>query len=277
MVSESMHIRFYAGVPLIGANGDVFGTLCVMDIKKREYDETAIAIHKSVARQVADHVEIELKNDELLNGLEARENGLRSIVNRLKTPLENLANLSDDLDTIVKENANLEFDDKVALLALYAGSARGIVSNIDAEAVGLTYSLQPEVDKIFEMFSVEAKAKNIKLSSKIAKNIEVDMDGGVMATLLRKTIFNGIRFCLNGGGVNVEAWKTAQYVLVSVSDSGVGIGPDKLQNILNDSIDSSGPVFGLSMCRRLLEASNGHLDIISETGMGTTVSMSFPC
>jgi len=31
------------------------------------------------------------------------------------------------------------------------------------------------------------------------------------------------------------------------------------------------------MRRRLLEASNGHLDMISETGMGTTVSLSFLC
>jgi two-component system, cell cycle sensor histidine kinase DivJ len=108
------------------------------------------------------------------------------------------------------------------------------------------------------------------------KDIEVRVDRDALAMILRKTIFNGIKFCLSGGTVTVEAWKTARFVLVSVSDSGVGLRPEKVQSVLADTGEESRSNLGLSMCRRILEASNGHLDIISEPGMGTTVSLSLP-
>ena len=46
------------------------------------------------------------------------------------------------------------------------------------------------------------------------KDIEVRVDRDALAMILRKTIFNGIKFCLSGGTVTVEAWKTARFVLV---------------------------------------------------------------
>ena len=38
LVIGEPHVRFYAGVPLLSANGIAVGTICVLDIKPRESD-----------------------------------------------------------------------------------------------------------------------------------------------------------------------------------------------------------------------------------------------
>ena len=277
IVRESMHIRFYAGVPLVGANGEVFGTLCVMDRKQREYDESKIAIHKDLARQIVDHVEIELSNQALAKGLSDRKESLHAIMRNLKGPLSSLISLSGELRDRSQANATQEFDSLVALLGKYADTAYGVVDGIESEGCDIGLSLEDEVEKIFTLFSEEAKSKRIRLISKIGKNIDVRVDRSVIATILSKTIFNGIKYSLNGGEVSVEAWKSTRYVLISVSDSGVGMHSEKVQSILAGSSGDTRSMLDLSMCRRLLESNDGHLDIISEAGMGTTVSLSFPC
>jgi len=277
IVRESMHIRFYAGVPLVGANGEVFGTLCVMDRKQREYDESKIAIHKDLARQIVDHVEIELSNQALAKGLSDRKESLHAIMRNLKGPLSSLISLSGELRDRSQANATQEFDSLVALLGKYADTAYGVVDGIESEGCDIGLSLEDEVEKIFTLFSEEAKSKRIRLISKIGKNIDVRVDRSVIATLLSKTIFKCIKYSLNGGEVSVEAWKSTRYVLISVSDSGVGMHSEKVQSILAGSSGDTGSMLDLSMCRRLLESNDGHLDIISEAGMGTTVSLSFPC
>ncbi|WP_081136847.1 EAL domain-containing protein [Halomonas sp. BC2] len=40
MVSEAPHVVFYAGMPLVADNGDILGTLCVMDHKPRQLSPT---------------------------------------------------------------------------------------------------------------------------------------------------------------------------------------------------------------------------------------------
>ena len=51
------NIRFYAGAPLVSANGQMLGALCVIDVKPRELDAKQIETLQFLARQVMDKLE----------------------------------------------------------------------------------------------------------------------------------------------------------------------------------------------------------------------------
>ncbi len=65
LVTGDPHIVFYAGVPLVDANGFALGSLCVIDRHTHELDSTQVNALKTLARQVVDKLELKRKMIEL--------------------------------------------------------------------------------------------------------------------------------------------------------------------------------------------------------------------
>lgn len=57
-VVNKPEIRFYAGAPLTTPNGNVLGTLCVMDNKRREFSRNKFVALKLLAKKVMDYLEM---------------------------------------------------------------------------------------------------------------------------------------------------------------------------------------------------------------------------
>lgn len=65
LVASEPYIRFYAGVPLITADGYGLGTLCVIDFVPRELTSEQVNALKSLGRQTLKLLEQRLKSGEL--------------------------------------------------------------------------------------------------------------------------------------------------------------------------------------------------------------------
>ncbi|MGW8393056.1 GAF domain-containing protein [Pseudoduganella sp. HUAS MS19] len=57
LVTGPPHIRFYAGAPLILANGYALGTLCIIDTRPRQLDPLALAILSTLRSLVVQELE----------------------------------------------------------------------------------------------------------------------------------------------------------------------------------------------------------------------------
>lgn len=85
------------------------------------------------------------------------------------------------------------------------------------------------------------------------------------------------------GSIVVEVGGTPGFLLLKISDTGRGIGPDRLEQVLRaGGPDPNPPVggshgAGLSIVARLLDQLGGRLEIMSAPGEGTTVWMYLPC
>lgn len=71
LVTGDSHIRFYAGAPLFTPEGDVLGTLCVMDRVPRELTSDQLEAMRVLSRQVMAHLELRRQTSKLIES-EAR-------------------------------------------------------------------------------------------------------------------------------------------------------------------------------------------------------------
>ena len=65
---------------------------------------------------------------------------------------------------------------------------------------------------------------------------------------------------------------------INVSDTGVGIAPERLAAIFEDFVTTKrhGLGLGLAISKRIVEQLNGTIDVQSEVGRGTAFTLRFP-
>ncbi len=68
--------------------------------------------------------------------------------------------------------------------------------------------------------------------------------------------------------------------MIEISDTGIGIAPEDLPKItepfFTTKAEGKGTGLGLPICRRIVEAHQGTLDITSTPGKGTTIRLFLP-
>jgi two-component system, OmpR family, phosphate regulon sensor histidine kinase PhoR len=109
-------------------------------------------------------------------------------------------------------------------------------------------------------------------------------DEAQLGQLAHNIISNAMKYGRAGTPVTVELLRTGQRVRLSVSDEGDGIAPDHLPRLTERfyrvdearSRSVGGTGLGLAIVKHISERHQGQLDIESELGKGTTVSVTFP-
>lgn len=77
--------------------------------------------------------------------------------------------------------------------------------------------------------------------------------------------------------VTLEAYCNDAFITVLVSDTGDGISPELLPHVFERGVSSKESLgYGLSICRTIMEAHGGEIDIKSELHKGTTVTFTIP-
>ena len=96
-------------------------------------------------------------------------------------------------------------------------------------------------------------------------------------------IGNATKYTPKGGTLSVRARSDDHYVVVDISDTGMGIPADKLllifepfYRIRGQGEKHRGSGLGLSFCKKIMQAHNGRIEVASEEGQGTTFSLTFP-
>lgn len=112
----------------------------------------------------------------------------------------------------------------------------------------------------------------------------VEADRRAVKQILLNLLSNAVKFTPAGGHVRIDAVRRDGFVVLSVSDTGVGIPADALKGLGNPFVqvrDDAGAThkgtgLGLALVRSLVEMHGGEWRIESQVGHGTTVSVSLP-
>lgn len=139
------------------------------------------------------------------------------------------------------------------------------------------------VDKTVELFTSVANDKNIKLESSFTDEIAY-VDANMIDAVIRNLINNAVKFTETGGSIAITSQDLGDRVEVRVTDTGVGMEPEKVDNIfsLADSNSNTGTKgekgtgLGLLLCKELVERNGGEIYVTSEPGKGSTFAFAVP-
>jgi signal transduction histidine kinase len=149
---------------------------------------------------------------------------------------------------------------------------------IQRETVGIGSLLQDCV----EMMRERADAAGISLSEEVpAHPVWAHADRKAIKQILFNLLSNAIKFTPRGGKVLAKAALFDGAVILSVSDTGVGIPADQLSRLGNPFVQLRnhagtshvGTGLGLALVRSLVEMHHGTFQIESVEGVGTTVTV----
>ncbi|MBI2255101.1 MAG: PAS domain S-box protein [Proteobacteria bacterium] len=105
-----------------------------------------------------------------------------------------------------------------------------------------------------------------------------------VAQILSNLVSNSIKFTPAGGRIEIGTQDRAEGPAFFVRDTGRGIPGDRLTDVLKPFVqisdaftrDTGGVGLGLAICKSHVEAMSGHIDVDSELGKGTTVTITLP-
>ena len=105
-----------------------------------------------------------------------------------------------------------------------------------------------------------------------------------MTQLLQNLIGNAIKFRgKEAPAISVQAEKTGEQWLFSVSDNGIGIAPEQAENIfvvfqrLHTRTEYAGNGIGLAICKKIVEHCGGKIWVESQAGNGSIFKFTMPC
>lgn len=130
-----------------------------------------------------------------------------------------------------------------------------------------------------------ADKKNINIRQQIPDNMVVDVDEQMFESLMRNLIFNAVKFTPKGGEIVITAKKApGNFVLISVSDTGIGMNKDMMNRLFRideqthrkgtEGEPSTG--LGLILCKDFAEKHGGRIWVESEENKGSTFYFTLP-
>lgn len=95
---------------------------------------------------------------------------------------------------------------------------------------------------------------------------------------------NSIRFTPEGGKIAIDVRRGIHQVSVTIKDTGIGIAPEDQAQIFerfykadrsrNRAYNGSG--LGLAIVKRIVDLHHGHIEVRSEPGTGTEITVTLP-
>lgn len=178
------------------------------------------------------------------------------------------------LDTIVKESGRLSWivEGLLDFSSIKEKRIKLIKEKIDILA---------ELGEAVYMFKERAKEEKKTLIYNEPKSIPAVIgDKNRLRQVFINIIDNALKYTSEGGGVSVNVGTKGGNVYVSVTDNGCGIPAEHLPNITKKFYKANylkrGSGIGLAIVDEIVVLHGGKLNIISEEGFGTTVTVNFP-
>ncbi|MCD8526210.1 MAG: PAS-domain containing protein [Alphaproteobacteria bacterium] len=252
---------------------------------------------------VTDSVRVENALREKNSALEAAEklklDFLANVSYQLRTPLSAIMGFNDILDQEYFGPLNGRQKEYTRDIQLASNRLLGLINDIldlsTIEAGYMSLDLAPVKIKdmlasLLDLTQEWARKEKIEVSIACAANIgSIEIDERRVKQALVNLIRNSIAFTPSGGSITIGAKKQSNGITLTVSDTGIGIKREnhlrifqpfeRAQRGLAHSAEKGqvgGAGLGLSLVKNIVSLHQGTVDLQSEPGKGTTVSLFIP-
>jgi PAS domain S-box-containing protein len=237
--------------------------------------------------------ELELRNREIERANRLKSEFLASMSHELRTPLHTIIGFSELLGEQMegpltekqKRWINHIHNDSLHLLELI----NDILDLSKIEAGRL--ELRPEpfefigvVTESLASVRTLAQAKSLALETAVDVPMAVEADRLRLKQILVNLLSNAVKFTPEGGRVHVGAHVDADLLVVSITDTGIGIPKEEHESIFDKFHQvgattkgvREGTGLGLPITRRLVEQHGGRISVESEPERGSRFTFTIP-
>jgi two-component system phosphate regulon sensor histidine kinase PhoR len=146
-------------------------------------------------------------------------------------------------------------------------------------------SLADAVSNVMPLMEPKARLKNIEISNLVPEKLSlIKADKDRLAQIFVNILDNAVKFTPEHGKVSMTAEEVNGYIVIAVSDTGIGVPREEIERLgerfyrvdRNRSRELGGTGLGLSIVKHLIIAHGGKMEITSQQGHGTKVSLFFP-
>ncbi len=180
-------------------------------------------------------------------------------------PPEQLSNVIDEVDLMDRL-----LDDLRVLALTEAGRLQLNTEPCD---------LQQIIDDVLASFASSIETHQIEVDLDGEDLPEVRADPHRIHQVLTNLISNAIQQMSEGGTLGIKAEANSNQAIISVTDTGPGISPSRLEHIFERFVkggDSAGTGLGLSIARDLVEAHGGTISAANRSGAGAELVVRLP-
>jgi len=233
-----------------------------LQLKKHSEDKDLLLSHvaheiKTILTIIKGNVDLIKRNDESQNPLS----------------LECHKEIDEEVERLSKAISDLVF---IARADSYADLFR-------MESFDLTKVIRDAIKKHKPI----AKDKDFRLIFSPPKpgKLAIKADKLKIQTVVSNLIENALKYGRDGGNLKISAFAKKNETLVSFADDGIGIAPENIDSIFEpffqvkktgDKKIAKGFGLGLSICKKIIEAHKGTIEVKSELGKGTEFTVALP-
>lgn len=269
-------IRFKS-IPRVLENGDIVWTGTLEDITLRKQFEE----------------DIKFKNAELHRLNADKDYFISILAHDLKTPFNSILGFLDLLLCNIHTYDINQIERQLTLVQNSANNAYHLLEDILGWALSQsgklpfeprTFHLKQSCDQVIEMLKPNADTKKITIQCVGTENDLVFADANMLNTILRNILSNAIKFTSKGGSITISSEQLKSALVISVSDTGMGISPKLLPHLfdhtqvqsISGTANEKGTGLGLLLCKMFVEKHGGTIWAESEMGQGSVFKFTLP-
>ncbi|MGB0561313.1 MAG: histidine kinase [Spirulinaceae cyanobacterium] len=248
--------------------------------------------------QLAEEIfQLKRENEELQEQLQFKNRILEMFVHDLRNPLTAASIAVETLKIAYEQPSPDKFHSLFPQLHRQARAQfqlmNRMISDILQATKGQSGTLQLKLQavalpslchELLQQFTERIQGQGLTLNTDIPQDLpQVYADAELIRQVLTNLLDNAIKYTPSGGTITVSLLhRTSQKVQVSVADTGLGIPPEKQNNIfeghfrLKRDTEIEGYGIGLSLCRQVINAHYGRIWVDSVPAKGSCFHFTLP-
>ncbi len=234
------------------------------------------------------------QQNELLSQMNAEKDKFFSIIaHDLKSPFCTIAGFSERLVEQINAKNNAGIEKFAQIILKSSNNAMNLLMNLlewsQSKTGRMVYDpevfvLEELIDETISQSTIIAGQKSIAINKDLSVQTTVYADKYMISTVLRNLISNAIKFTKSGGKITISATKDQNVMVISVTDTGLGISKESIGKLfhLDQNISTSGTEnekgtgLGLILCKEFVEKHAGSIWVESELEKGSAFYFTIP-
>lgn len=270
---------------------------CLLQIQKIASATIRDMRHQELSQKMLSEAEIlrqSFHNAQRAN--KAKSEFLALMSHELRTPLNAIIGFSDILkDELLGEHAVSQYKEYSTDISDAGNHLLNLINDIlDISKIDAgKYSLYEEDVDIAEvvrstknLIGPQIQSNKQNLTIHIPEDIpDLRVDSRSLKQMILNLLSNAVKFTPDGGSIEIIVLQNkAEEIQFMVRDNGIGIAPREIPMLLlpftqsesKMSRQKQGTGLGLALVKKMIELHDGHIQVESQIGKGTSITLTFP-